>query len=138
MAHIALFLQGAAIHPYWQLYAISGLSLLSLVYLPQIPALMQRKGLRLALPIVLLIGLSLAGARSVARARVIWMQEAPSRAMLRITGQALAQETEPGQRVHSPESRLPALAWHADRVIVWESSEDREVWRDGQQWKVAR
>lgn len=138
LAHIALFLQGAAIHPYWQLYAISGLSLLSLVYLPQIPALMQRRGLRLALPIVLLIGLSLAGARSVARARVIWMQEAPSRAMLRITGQALAQETQPGQRVHSPESRLPALAWHADRVIVWESSEDREVWRDGQQWKVAR
>ena len=134
LVHIVLFLQGAAIHPYWQLYATSGLSLLAVSALPQIPRLAQSR----ALPILLLIGLSLAGARSLLRARVIWMQEAPTRAMLRITGQALAQETEPGQILHSPEPRTPALAWHADRVIVWESEESRDVWRDGAQWKVAR
>lgn len=146
LAHVAIFLQGAAIHPYWQLYAISGLSLLAIAVLPQIAELAPKLAPKLAsklaqfkaLPIALLILLSLAGARSFARARVIWMQEAPSRAMLRITGQTLAQETEPGALLYSPEPRTPALAWHADRVIVWESTQTRDVWRDGHQWKVAR
>ena len=142
LAHVGIFLQGAAIHPYWQLYAVSGLSLLSIAFIPQIPArfatLAGSKPLRIGLPLLLLILLSLAGARSAARAKVIWMKEAPSRAMLRITGQTLAQETEHGERVHSPESRVPALAWHANRVIVWESTQARQVWRDGDQWKVAR
>lgn len=134
LLHVALFVQGAAIHPYWQLYAICGLSLLPLAVLPRLPKLAQHK----AVPILTLLGLCLLGARAAARARVIQLQEAPSRAMLRITGQTLAQETEPGEILYSPEPRTPALAWHADRVILWESREGRDVWRDGQQWKVAR
>lgn len=128
---VGLFVQGAAIHRYWQIYAVQGLGLAGVWLLAELPWAGRRwlQGLVLA-------GLVLAGARAGLHARSFWLAEAPSRAELVTVGRSLRQSTPEGAVLHSNAARVPALAWHAERVIVWESDEAPDVLRRGRQWTL--